>query len=242
MKKVLSYGEERYAADDPEAQVDHMHITFHDIYRKYIRLHEFFKKDILGVVAEDGETLRDTFMDLANYGIMGVQLLDKLPKVVKPVMPRIDQVAFYSKDPAKFKALLNKIFGTEVWHDDEVVADGEVFGYEASNRAALGFNYELMKGGLEFEVLNYLEGDNWVEAVNQNIGLTHLGMHVEDIDPWIEKMEALEYQIAQEVTTVSHTNPAIKDNRRYRYVIFDTRDDLGFDLKLIQRLPYSPEE
>jgi hypothetical protein len=39
------------------------------------------------------------------------------------------------------------------------------------------------------------------------------------------------------VDTYLHTNPVIKDSRRYTYVIFNTRDILGVDLKFIVRRP-----
>ena len=43
-------------------------------------------------------------------------------------------------------------------------------------------------------------------------------------------------QVAQEVVTDSHTNPNIAGQRRYNYVIFDTREIIGVDLKFIVRL------
>jgi hypothetical protein len=43
-------------------------------------------------------------------------------------------------------------------------------------------------------------------------------------------------QIAQEVFTDSHSNPAIAGKRSYNYVIFDTRKILGVDLKFIVRI------
>jgi hypothetical protein len=48
--------------------------------------------------------------------------------------------------------------------------------------------------------------------------------------------ETLGCELIQEVYTKSHTNPHIADSRRYQYMIFDTRGQLGFDLKLIRRL------
>ena len=42
--------------------------------------------------------------------------------------------------------------------------------------------------------------------------------------------------MAQEVFTESHTNPVIAGKRSYNYVIFDTREILGVDLKFIVRI------
>jgi hypothetical protein len=242
MVKVQSYGEDRY---NPGEVPFNLNITFADIHRKYIRLKEFFEKGILGD-APDGESLRDCFLDLANYGAMGVQLLDlreKHPELFDEQTlsgMQVDQVAICTRDPEKVKGLLGMIFGTTEWHEDVVVAEGEVRGQKGTNQAGLSFNYQLMKGGVEFEVLNYQDGPNWVSGYPQPC-LSHLGVHVDNLEEVRERLVANGYEIVQEVVTQSHTNPAIKDNRRYHYVIFGTAQDMGFDLKLIQRLPYSPE-
>lgn len=243
MNKVLSYGEDRYT-DEPTDQEHHLFITYSDIYRKYIRIKEFFTKGLSVLKAKDGESLRDAFLDLANYAIMGVQLYDNLPKPqeeieAKPTM-QIDQVAIYSTDPQGTKDLLNMIFGLSTWHKDTVVASGQVFDKDGANKAELNFNYEIMKNGVEFEVLHYESGPNWVEENSQTYGVCHLGVHVENIEEITQQLIDMGYKVAQEVRTQSHTNPVIKDSRRYHYVIFDTRREFGFDLKLIQRLPYTP--
>ena len=43
-------------------------------------------------------------------------------------------------------------------------------------------------------------------------------------------------KVAQEVFTKSHTNPVIAGKRKYNYVIFDTKEILGVDLKFIVRI------
>lgn len=234
MQKVLSYGEDRYTTD-PAEQEHHLFITYSDVYRKFIRIKEFFTRGLKVMKAKDGESLRDAFLDLANYGIMGVQLLDKLPKQTEPDF-KIDQVAFCTQDPDGLKTLLMAVFGSPLeWHTDQVVAKGQVFGHDSENQAELNFNYQVMAQGVEFEVLCYKEGTNWLGG--QKKGLSHLGTHVDDLAAVKERLLGMGLTIAQEVNTLSHTNPAIKDTRRYWYCIFDTRNLMGFDLKLIQRLP-----
>ena len=56
-----------------------------------------------------------------------------------------------------------------------------------------------------------------------------------DIEEMKEKFGKLGLKIVQEVETESHTNEVIKGKRKYNYVIFDTHELFGFDLKLIQR-------
>lgn len=148
-------------------------------------------------------------------------------------MKKIEQVAIYSKQPEKLiKAL--EILGCDEWHHDHVVANGKVNGAEARNEADLAFNYQL--GDFEFEILNYTSGDNWHKDKDKTKPfLSHLGVHVGDVEEMKEKFGKLGLKIVQEVETESHTNEVIKGKRKYNYVIFDTHELFGFDLKLIQR-------
>jgi hypothetical protein len=146
----------------------------------------------------------------------------------------IEQVAIASGNPQQIIEQMS-IFGCNKWHHDEVVAKGKVFGVEAENVAELHFNYQL---GFELEILKYNQGPNWHQQRNPNCYtgpafLSHMGLHATP-----EHMEQLynKLPIAQEVWTHSHSNPAIAGKRKYHYVVFDTRDMFGFDLKLIERV------
>jgi hypothetical protein len=68
--------------------------------------------------------------------------------------------------------------------------------------------------------------------------VSHLGMHctAEELDAFRRKFADMGIRVAQEVFTESHTNPfLLEQKRKYQYVIFDTRDILGADLKFIVR-------
>lgn len=147
----------------------------------------------------------------------------------------IEQIAICPKDPVAARALLRDI-GAVTWHEDHVVADGRVFGFEGSNHADLAFNYELFSGK-EFEVLHYTKGSNWMEGKVRANSVSHLGMHcsADDLMKWREFFAARSISVAQEVMTQSHSNPAIAGERWYNYVIFDTKEILGVDLKFIVR-------
>ena len=56
----------------------------------------------------------------------------------------IEQIAICPKDSKKAKELLKEI-GAVDWSDDEVTAEGKVFGNESKNTADLSFNYELIQ-------------------------------------------------------------------------------------------------
>ena len=96
--------------------------------------------------------------------------------------------------------------GATEWSEDHVVASGNVFGQRGTN-----------------------------EARNT---VSHLGMHcsADDLIEWRVFFQSRGIDVAQEVMTESHTNPVIAGKRSYNYVIFDTKDILGVDLKFIVRI------
>lgn len=148
----------------------------------------------------------------------------------------IEQIAICPRDPAAAKKLLAEI-GAAEFSEDHVVANGNVFGEEGRNEADLSFNYDIF-AGKEFEVLNYTTGDNWMLHGDRPNSVSHLGMHcsTEELVQWRAFFAEREIQVAQEVFTESHTNPVIAGKRSYNYVIFDTKEILGTDLKFIVRI------
>lgn len=153
---------------------------------------------------------------------------------------KIEQIAIAPKDPERAKQLLADM-DIHMTVNDHVTAEGTMFGCaRVRNEADLAFNYDAIDAtnGGEFEVLNYTAGENWVdESRGRNI-VSHLGMHVtaEELVAWRLFFAQRNIGVAQEVMTISHTNEAIKDKRRYNYVIFDTAEILGVDLKFIVRI------
>lgn len=172
---------------------------------------------------------------------------------------KIDQIAIATTDSEKLVETLKQVGLTE-WIKDEVVATGKVResgSYPVSNKAKLNFNYQM---GIEFEVLEYTEGKSWHNEIRKNKEFTdnflsHIGFHIVDdkepvpcagdmiIKSAEEKLQEIKskmieagYKIAQEVFTDSHTNEYLQQQKRkYHYVIFDTRAQFGFDVKLIVR-------
>ena len=153
----------------------------------------------------------------------------------------IEQIAMCPKDPAKAIELLTAM-GASEWAHDLVLAKGQVFGQDGTNSARLAFNYDLIQGK-EFEVLHYTEGDNWMNYSHRRNSVSHLGMHctAEELEGWRKFFEDRGIQIAQEVLTHCHSNPVIAGKRWYNYVIFDTKEILGVDLKFIVRRDKAPE-
>lgn len=153
---------------------------------------------------------------------------------------KIEQLALCPPDPEAAKELLTAM-GAGDWADDTVLAAGEVFGSGGSNTADLSFEYDMLSDANELEVLSYTRGPNWMDLrANAPCNrASHLGMHVEteeELEEWRQFFKARGHGVAQEVMTARHTNPVIAGKRRYHYVIFDTFDVLGIDIKFIRRI------
>ena len=169
---------------------------------------------------------------------------------------KIDQIAIATKDSKKLVKTL-EMLGLDEWTFDEVVAEGTVRGVEGSNKAYLNFNYQM---DIEFEVLEYVEGASWHDKLRESKEkssnfLSHIGYHIHDEKEVIagsgeivvataeDRLQEIKtkflqagYKVAQEVWTVSHTNAyLLQQKRKYHYIIFDTVEELGFDVKLIVR-------
>lgn len=170
---------------------------------------------------------------------------------------KIEQIALSIPGAQRAQNFLAKIGLTE-WFHDHVVATGRVFEVDVfkgqrgdcTNEADLRFNYQAGNGTdggagkpLELEILDYTKGCNWIHENIEYIDahdnqVSHLGMHVTaaELAEWRKFFKEEGIQVAQEVVTDSHTNPNIAGQRRYNYVIFDTREIIGVDLKFIVRL------
>tara|TARA_R100001163_G_C4913626_1_gene96854 strand:- start:35 stop:523 length:489 start_codon:yes stop_codon:yes gene_type:complete len=148
----------------------------------------------------------------------------------------IEQIAICPENPVAAKKLLSEM-GAVDWSEDHVVATGKVFSNPGTNEADLSFNYDLISGK-EFEVLNYTNGRNWIDERGDRNVVSHLGMHctAAELLKWREFFKERFIEVVQEVFTDSHTNPVIAGKRSYNYVIFDTKEILGVDLKFIVRI------
>ena len=149
---------------------------------------------------------------------------------------KIEQVAIAPRLAVAAKRLLTDM-GLAGWTEDTVKATGTVGDRHTSNMANLSFNYEASNGALEFEILEYTFGDNWLRGLPSIV--SHLGMHctAEELDQWKRFFADRGIAIAQEVFTDSHTNQFLVDcGRKYNYCIFDTRQILGTEIKMIVRI------
>ena len=128
--------------------------------------------------------------------------------------------------------------GATDWTFDTSRLEGTVRGIPAESHAHMAFNYQLLPG-IEYELL-YYEGDTrWDPPVDRGAHfISHLSYHVNDIAVEIDRLVPFFGHPVQMFETHDHTNDQIKDKKRFREVIFNTRLLFGHDIKLIQRIPW----
>lgn len=133
--------------------------------------------------------------------------------------------------------------GISNWITDTVFAEGRVFGEQARNIADLRYNYTALDGAKELELLKYTYGSNWLDTLQMPC-VSHIGMHVThtELQDWMDLMSRHSIPIIQSVCTTQHSNPRIKDCRRYNYIICGTRSLIGVDMKFIVRTIINEEE
>jgi hypothetical protein len=152
---------------------------------------------------------------------------------------KIEQVALCPREPAMAIALLTEM-GMGEWVHDIVVARGIIVSDHtrespSENVAHLAFNYQALADAKELEVLHYSAGHNWMEESAPRV--SHLGMHCSfaELTDWKAFFRRRNIRIAQEVDTLTHSNPVIAGKRWYHYCIFNTWEILGVDIKFIVR-------
>ena len=147
----------------------------------------------------------------------------------------LEQIALCPQDPVKAIELLSAM-GLTDWVHDIVVARGSVAdALPTENVAHLAFNYQALEAAKELEVLHYSAGRNWMSDNAPRV--SHLGMHCSaaELHDWKQFFKRRGIGIAQEVHTLTHSNPAIAGKRWYHYTIFDTWKILSVDIKFIVR-------
>lgn len=137
---------------------------------------------------------------------------------------KMDQVAIAyrtEEEKAAIKASLG--LADKEWIKDVVSADVRVLGrhgdiVNSKNVAELEFCMVL---GMQFELIRYVEGPNWIDTASR-LGtdlpmVAHVGFHLDEGEEWPDFAGVL----VQEAWTTAHTNEAVnKADRRYQYRIY----------------------
>ena len=150
---------------------------------------------------------------------------------------KFHQVAIYT-DNVMRDITMWKDMGYEEWSYDTAKLVGKDRGVPTIKQATMAFNYDILP--LELEYVSYNGPRNREdERTGFDAFLSHCSTIVHDVE---EKMLELKQKHGLEpyhqFVTQDHTNPNVQGIKRFKEAIYDTRHLLGFDIKLIQRVPW----
>lgn len=152
------------------------------------------------------------------------------------------QVAIFT-DHAEEAVEEYQAMGYTEWVNDTADLIGYFHGQFVVTKATMWFNYDIFPGELEF--LEY-EGPNR-HADEGRTGekpfISHMSTYSDSVfrdsvDFW-KKFGKLPYH---QFITANNSNPAVAGKKRFIECIYDFRDLLGFDIKLIQKVPWDFDE
>lgn len=135
--------------------------------------------------------------------------------------------------------------GYDNWIEDNAELKGLLMnhhtgGYEETvTKARMLFNYDIMP--MELEFLEYYGPSRW--QVEQNMGvdpfISHMSVYVDDVIAETQRLVGLlGKKPFHRFITQNHSNPGVVGKKRFIESIFDTRDFLGYDTKLIQKVDW----
>lgn len=152
---------------------------------------------------------------------------------------KFHQVAIYISPTLMDFALSQwALMGYTNWHHDTALLKGHDDGIEVVKSARMAFNYDILP--MEFEYVTYHGARNRHDSRDGGQPfISHLSTMVEDVDAMCRLM-AEEYAMVpyHTFTTSEHTNPNVKFRKRFKEAIFNTNALFGYDIKLIQRIPW----
>jgi len=149
---------------------------------------------------------------------------------------KIDQIAILVESVEEFSNKISDVFSAkDEWVRDDVRSDAWLYdkGHKSGSSVfdySLAFNYDLLDGGLEFELIEKNRGLSFHDHLRPPC-ISHFGTHVEDLGKAIKYFDGLGYDVVQINRTKDHTGT----NRKYAYAFVDTRPLLGYYLKIIRR-------
>jgi hypothetical protein len=167
-----------------------------------------------------------------------------VPNIAIPAPPdglwdlKFHQVAIYHNDP-ETAVMEWSDMGYDQWTSDVATLVGMEWGDPSQKEGQMWFNYDILP--MEFEYVKY--STEFRHTLDQRDGhppfISHMSTYVEDLDAQVQKVEdALGITPYHRFVTRNHQNPYVVEKEvRFKEAIYDTRLLLGFDVKMIQRVP-----
>lgn len=167
---------------------------------------------------------------------------EPIPTNVKGALKMFDyqfhQVAIFT-DHAEEAVKNYKALGFDNWIHDEADLIGYFNGAFVTTKAKMWFNYDIYPGELEF--LEYV-GPNRHAAEGRDGSqpfISHMSTYVDSVFEASKKIwDEFGMLPYHQFITANNTNPAVAGKKRFIECIYDFRELLGYDIKLIQKVPW----
>lgn len=123
------------------------------------------------------------------------------------------------------------------WIEDSARLKGLLYGLPVETEARMLFNYDIMP--MELEFLDY-SGPSRHEGATGAPYISHMSVYVNDVHLETTRLTAAlgDRPPFHRFITQNHTNPGVAGKKRFIESIFDTTGLLGYDTKLIQKVPW----
>ncbi len=177
-------------------------------------------------------------------------MFEQLAEGVGPFKYKFHQVAVYTP---RFDTAVDSWIdlGYKNWAFDSAVLKGVLNTaslYEeprwevCETPARMAFNYDILNGGAEYEILGYQGKLHEWKTKGKDAGegfISHISVYTEDLEENVKLCEVEWGRTPYHLfTTEQHTNPRVRGRKRFTETIINMKDIFGFDIKFIQKVPW----
>ena len=153
------------------------------------------------------------------------------------MIPPARLIAIYTNTLGKTIAMYNQLGHSQVGQDS-CVFDGVFHGERKTVTAYMAFFNTIVPGVL-VEILQYGTGNPFGFVDGRSPFVAHHAGYVDDVDEAAGKLaDATGTIVHSRFSTHEHTNPEIIGMFRFKEAIVGTKDVLGYDYKLMQKIPH----
>lgn len=149
------------------------------------------------------------------------------------------QVAIFCPAGVMHAVRLWRSLGYQNWIRDDAVLKGKLDSLgDVNTSATMMFNYDIMP--MELEFLHYDGPSRWRHIEKDAAPfISHMSTYTEDVARDTHRLTSyLGKPPFHRFITQQHSNPGVAGKKRFIESIFDTHGWLGYDLKLIQKVPH----
>lgn len=175
-------------------------------------------------------------------------MFEQAAEGIGPFKWKFHQVAFYTP---RFETALDSWdnLGFRNWSHDHAVLKGVLNMapvYEepkwevVETPARMAFNYDILNGGGEYELLAYQGRLHEWKTRGKDAGegfISHISTYTEDLQKDVTRCELEWGRTPYHLfTTGQHVNPRVRGRKRFTETIIPMKDIFGFDIKFIQKV------